>query len=113
MFNKLIDTLCMIVLLLIATTCSSIESFPHRACVFDGRGHFVTGTVLDKREDGAHLFKYDDRSLGDLGYMWIAEHDPSRQLRPCVVASPLTPSADAPYPRGDLPHVPQPNSHHR
>lgn len=84
-------------------SCSSLETYPQRRCLYYGDKRFNTGTVIEKRDDGARLFKFDDRSQGDHGYRWVAEVD-AVNLRPCAAAS-AVPAFDAShaYPSGERP----------
>jgi hypothetical protein len=70
---------------------SAMESYPRRACLF-GPDHraFDIGTIVARRDDGARLFKFDDSSRGDHGFMWIAEDDDRHRLQLCTAAT-LTP----------------------
>lgn len=72
--------------------CASIEQYPRRTCLYFSDKRFVTGTIIEKRDDGARLFKFDDRSQGDQGYRWVEDGD-SVTFRPCAAASALTPTA--------------------
>lgn len=66
---------------LTASHCASVDTYPRRACLYDEGRRFNTGTVIEKRGDGAVLFKYDDSTEGDHGYKWIDSDD--RALGPC------------------------------
>lgn len=77
---------------LLCTACASVDEYPRRACIYDSNKRFVTGTIVEKRDDGARLFRYDDRSQGDHGYQWIADDD--RSLAPCRAADPMSAGAE-------------------
>ncbi len=70
-------------------SCSSVavETYPQRRCLYDRlpRTTFRTGSVIARRDDGARLFRFDDPSWGDHGFLWIDDGD--SRLRPCREAS--------------------------
>jgi hypothetical protein len=56
---------------------STFEQFPYSARLVDvGSGRFLSGKVVQKRDDGAVLFLCDDRSWGDHGYYWFDPDNP-------------------------------------
>lgn len=69
------------VVFLLFMSCSSIDAYPRRACLYDGAKRFNAGVVIAQREDGARLFRFDDPTQGDHGFRWIEDGD--RSLGPC------------------------------
>lgn len=69
----------------------------YRACLIYGDKKFHTGTVIEKRQDGARYFRFDDPTAGDNGYRWVTEND-SVDIRPCEAANAVNiGAADAMY----------------
>lgn len=78
-----------------------VKTPPRRPwCLFFSDDTFLKGTVIDEREDGAQLFKFDDPSHGDHGYRWVTEDD-SAKIKSCpggVTASPYDATQREPPP---------------
>jgi hypothetical protein len=85
-------------------SCASMPQYPRRGmCLFDkGTGYFLTGTVIEEREDGAKLFLADDRSWGDHGFIWYEPEKTTKTLRPCSSTNNVQhPQWARPAPSGD------------
>jgi hypothetical protein len=87
--------IAVLALCMFALSCasSSVDQFPQRRCLFDSQRRFLTGTVIDKRDDGARLFKFDDPTQGDRGFRWVDDND-GVTIRPCSAATASPVGAD-------------------
>jgi hypothetical protein len=99
--------LMLVALGFLATSCASAPpSYPLRGyCLRDpGTGYFLTGTVIQEREDGAKLFLADDRSWGDHGFIWYEPEKTNKTLRPCTSTNHVQhPQWARPAPPGERP----------